>query len=151
MPETFSQTVKQENKKSEVEQFANMAWVKGGNFLRGSSFKENQAALKICRKYDRSCQLWWFSDEFPLKLVALKSYWIDIYETTNAQYLEFVKATGHRPALDDNCTTNSCWEGNLWKSNSFSSMIRKQPVTQVSWYDAVAYCQWKGKRLHTEE
>ena len=46
MPKTFSQTVKQENKKSEVEQFANMAWVKGGNFLRGSSFKENQAALK---------------------------------------------------------------------------------------------------------
>ena len=94
MPKTFSQTVKQENKNSEVDQFANMAWVKGGSFLRGSSFKENQAALKMCRKYDRSCQLWWFSDEFPLKLIALKSYWIDIYETTNAQYLEFVKATG---------------------------------------------------------
>jgi formylglycine-generating enzyme required for sulfatase activity len=127
-----------------------MAWVKGGNFLRGSSFKENQAALKMCRKYDRSCQLWWFSDEFPLKLITLKSYWIDIYETTNAQYLEFVKATGHRPALDDTCKTDSCWEGNLWKSTSFSSMIRNQPVTQVSWYDAVTYCEWKGKRLPTE-
>ena len=147
VPKTFSQTVKQENKKSEIEQFANMAWVKGGNFLRGSTFKENQAALKLCRKYDRACKLWWFSDEMPLKLVSLKSFWIDIYETTNAQYLEFVKATGHRPALDDTCTTDSCWEGNLWKGQSFSPLIRNQPVTQVDWYDAVAYCEWKEKRF----
>lgn len=127
-----------------------MAWIKGGNFVRGSSFKENQAALKMCRKYDRSCQLWWFSDEIPVKLITLKSYWIDIYETTNAQYLEFVKATGHRPALDDTCTTDSCWEGNLWKGESFSPLIKNQPVTQVDWYDAVAYCEWRGKRLPTE-
>ncbi|SVC43856.1 uncharacterized protein METZ01_LOCUS296710, partial [marine metagenome] len=51
--EAFPQTVEQRNKKSEVEQFADMAWIKGGKFLRGSSFKENQAALKMCRKYDR--------------------------------------------------------------------------------------------------
>ena len=134
----------------DVAQFSNMAWVKGGTFVRGSNFKENQDTLKLCRKYDRACRLWWFSDEFPLKLVTLKSYWIDIYEVTNQQYLEFVKATGHRPALDDTCETDSCWEGNLWKGNSFSMLIRNQPVTQVDWYDAVAYCKWKGKRLPSE-
>ena len=101
----FSETVATEN---EVEQFANMAWIKGGTFVRGSNLKDNQATLKLCRKYDRSCQLWWFSDEFPLKLVSLKSYWIYIYEVTNKQDMEFVKATGHRPALDDTCTTDSC-------------------------------------------
>lgn len=133
-----------------MEQFSDMAWVKGGTFVRGSNFKENQDTLKMCRKYDRACRLWWFSDEFPLKLVSLKSYWIDIYEVTNQQYLEFVKATGHRPALDETCATDSCWEGNLWKGESFSMLIRNQPVTQVDWYDAVAYCKWKNKRLPSE-
>jgi len=146
----LSETVEPEEANTDAEQFLNMAWIKGGTFVRGSNFKENQSTLKLCRKYDRACKLWWFSDEFPLKLVTLKSYWIDIYEVTNKQYLEFVTATGHRPALDDTCTTDSCWEGNLWKGNSFSTLIRNQPVTQVDWYDAVAYCKWKGKRLPSE-
>jgi formylglycine-generating enzyme required for sulfatase activity len=74
-----------------------------GNFKRGSSFVENKRHLKRCRKYDKSCQLWWFSDEYPDKLIFLDSYWIDIYEVTNEKYLEFVLATGHRFALDETC------------------------------------------------
>ena len=129
---------------------SDMAFVRGGKFVRGSSFKQNKAAYKTCRKYDKSCKLWWFSDEYPLKLVTLDSYLIDIYEVTNAKYLEFVKTTGYPPALDDSCTTDGCWEGNLWKENSFPSVIRNQPVTQVSWYDAETYCKWRGKCLPTE-
>ena len=129
---------------------SDMAFIKGGKFVRGSSFEQNKAAFKTCRKHDRSCRLWWFSDEYPLKLVAVDSYLIDIYEVTNEKYLEFVKATGHPPALDDSCSTDACWEGNLWKGSSFPSAIRNQPVTQVSWYDAETYCKWRGKRLPTE-
>jgi formylglycine-generating enzyme len=129
---------------------SDMAFIRGGKFVRGSSFEQNKAAFKACRKHDRSCKLWWFSDEYPLKLVTIDSYLIDIYEVTNEKYLEFVKATGHPPALDDSCSTDGCWEGNLWKGSTFPSVIRNQPVTQVSWYDAEAYCKWRGKRLPTE-
>lgn len=128
-----------------------MAFIRGGKFVRGSNFEENKAAFKMCRKYDRACKLWWFSDEYPVKLVMLKTYLIDIHEVTNEKYLEFVKATGHPPAMDNSCTTDACRQGNLWaEDSSFPLRIRKQPVTQVSWHDAGAYCKWRGKRLPTE-
>jgi len=133
-----------------VTDVSDMAYIRGGKFVRGSNFEQNKEAFKRCKKFDKSCKLWWFSDEYPLELVALKTYLIDIYEVSNEKYLEFVKATGHPPALDDSCTTDACREGNLWKGDSFPTVIRRQPVTQVSWYDADAYCKWKGKRLPTE-
>lgn len=132
------------------EDFSGMAKVPAGAFVRGSTFDDNKRHWKMCRKVDKSCRLWWFTDEFPRKMVELDAYWIDIYEVTNAQYLEFVLATGHRPALDDTCETDACREGNLWQGASFPDKIRNQPVTQVSWYDADAYCRWRGKRLPSE-
>ena len=129
---------------------SDMAFIRAGNFLRGSNFEENKAALKMCRKYDRFCKMWWFSDEYPVVRVSVNNYWIDVYEVTNEKYLEFVKAIGHPPALDASCTTDACREGNLWKGASFPPEIRRQPVTQISWYDAEAYCKWRGKRLPSE-
>ena len=129
---------------------SSMTRIPVGTFKMGSSFVENKRHLKQCRKYDRSCELWWFRDEYPDKLIFLDSYWIDIYEVTNEKYLDFVLATGHRFALDETCETDKCREGNLWEGASFSSRIKRQPVTQVSWFDADAYCRWRGKRLPSE-
>ena len=127
-----------------------MTRVPVGTFKMGSSFVENKRYLKKCLKYDKSCELWWFSDEYPDRLIFLDSYWIDIYEVTNEKYLEFVLATGHRFALDETCDSDKCRDGNLWQGASFPPRIERQPVTQVSWSDADAYCRWRGKRLPSE-
>ena len=127
-----------------------MVRIPKGTFKMGSSFIENKKHTKECRKYDKSCELWWFSDEFPDQLIFLDSFWIDVYEVTNDKYLEFVIATGHRLALDETCETAKCREGNLWEGFSFPARIKRQPVTQVSWQDANAYCRWQGKRLPSE-
>lgn len=139
-----------DKEKSPLDEFSFMARIKGGSFKRGSSFEEIKDHLKACREVDKTCQLWWFEDEFPEKQIVLSPYWIDLFEVTNAQYLEFVKAAGSRPALDDSCLTEKCREGNLWDGASFPPIIRNQPVTQVNWYDADAYCHWRGKRLPSE-
>jgi len=62
-------------------------------------------------------------------------FWIDRFEVTNAEYGEFVKATGHAPAAFVD-------EDDLNQPD--------QPVTGVLHEDAIAYCAWKGKRLPAE-
>ena len=130
--------------------FSDMVEIPAGRFRMGLTFKEVGQMLEMCTRVDKTCVRWWFKDEFPSRFVYVDRYWIDIYEVTNANYLEFVKATGHRPALDDTCETKACRQGNLWKGTSFPKQIRNQPVTQVNWHDALAYCTWRGKRLPTE-
>lgn len=74
------------------------------------------------------------SDETPHQVV-LDAYYIDKYEVSNTQYKEFIKQTGHpAPAYWDDPRLNQS----------------AQPVVGVNWYDASAFCEWKGKRLPTE-
>ena len=62
-------------------------------------------------------------------------FWIDKFEVTNAGYAAFVKATGYAPAA-------------FAKEDDLN--LPDQPVTGVLHEDAIAYCEWNGKRLPTE-
>ena len=74
-------------------------------------------------------------DERPVHTVYVDSFYLDVYEVTNAQYKQFIEETGHTaPAFWDDPDLNAL----------------NHPVVGVSWYDAAAYCQWAGKRLPTE-
>ncbi len=67
--------------------------------------------------------------------VVLDAYLLDKFETSNARYKEFMRATGHpAPAY--------------WDDPRLSKP--EQPVVGVSWTDANAFCKWDGKRLPTE-
>ncbi|RKU11711.1 hypothetical protein C6502_07510 [Candidatus Poribacteria bacterium] len=74
-------------------------------------------------------------DEQPVHRVFLDAYEIDLYIVTNEQYARFMKATNHPPPPH-------------WNDRKFKKP--RQPVVDVTWFDAVAYCKWAGKRLPTE-
>lgn len=113
-------------------------------------------------------------DEFPRHQEEVSELWVDQTEVTNAQFGDFVEATGYittaeRPfvvegksyppgaLVFDQSNPEAWWgfeEGASWKQpyGPGSNIEGKEdhPVVQVSWYDANAYAKWAGKRLPTE-
>lgn len=79
-------------------------------------------------------------DEQPERRIYLDEFSIDRYEVTNAQYAAFVKATGHRKSGPPS----------RYAKNTGRMRGVNQPVVYVSWEDAKAYCEWRGRRLPTE-
>lgn len=64
-------------------------------------------------------------------------FYIDRFPVTNADYKEFVEATGHDEP--------SHWRRGVWPEGKAD-----HPVVNVNWDSAVAYAKWAGKRLPTE-
>ncbi len=108
----------------------NMIQIPGGEFKMGA--KES-----------------WPPDRHPVHSVTLPDYYIDMHETTNAEFVDFLNAQGNPESAYINAenTPFIISDGNL-----FSVVPGKEnyPVSFVSWYGADAYCRWQGKRLLTE-
>ncbi len=69
-------------------------------------------------------------DGQPQHEVTLPTYYIARYPVTVAQFQAFVKTSGYKPA-DENSLRG----------------VPNHPVIRVSWYDAVAYCDWLSDAL----
>jgi formylglycine-generating enzyme required for sulfatase activity len=91
-----------------------------------------------------------FQDELPKHWVTVGDFYIDRYLVTNQQFRSFTEANAKwrrdriRPELDN---------GNYlrhWKSSDPLTTQANEPVVNVNWYAAVAYCRWAGKRLPSE-
>ncbi|MEE8575127.1 MAG: SUMF1/EgtB/PvdO family nonheme iron enzyme [Thermodesulfobacteriota bacterium] len=79
----------------------------------------------------------WYMNEHPRHKASAPEFYIDKTEVTNSAYKEFLGTTGHAAPPD-------------WTDGAFEKGKETSPVIMVSWFDAKAYCEWKGKRLPTE-
>ena len=87
--------------------------------------------------------------------VTVPSFYLDKYEVTNAEYAEFIKATGKPAPVIDPAIIGSYWEP--WNGNDPPSGRDRWPVANVSPKDVEDFAAWLSKRdgvnyrLPTEE
>ncbi len=73
----------------------------------------------------------------------MKTFYLDKYPVTNAQFHKFLEATHYHPADDGDFLKD-------WVNGTFREGWANKPVTWVSLADARAYAKWAGKRLPHE-
>ena len=93
------------------------------------------------------------NDEQPLHTVYVDAFFMDQHEVTNLEYQEFVLANPEwqREEIDSEFHNEDYLK--LWRGirgNDYPKGKADHPVVYVSWYAAMAYAEWVGKRLPTE-
>jgi formylglycine-generating enzyme required for sulfatase activity len=127
-----------------------MVYVPAGPFLMGTTEEEVEALVTEFSEGHRDE----FEREVPQHEVELPGYYIGRYPVTNEAYAEFIAAGGYEMR---EYWTEVGWarkERDGWTEprywNNENRNQPRQPVVGVSWYEAVAYCRWRGLRLPTE-
>lgn len=106
-----------------------------------------------------------WDNEFPRQEVDVPEFSIDVYDVTNAEYLEFVDSGGYeqvelwnpegwewRTKEDVRHPLFWEWNGNAWLWRGMFELVPLPLAWPVylSHAEASAYARWKGKRLPTE-
>ncbi len=121
--------------------FPGMVYIPGGTFQMGTTSGR--------------------TPEGPVHEVTVGPFWMDQYEVTVEEFARFVGATGHVTVAEQAGISkrfdvaSGQWEdvkGTDWRHPDGPDSVARprEPVTQVSWQDAVAYSLWAVKRLPTE-
>ena len=100
--------------------------------------------------------------------VRLDPYFIDRFEVTNQEFKEFINAGGYikkqfwkYPFIKNGKTLS--WEEAMkefkdrtrlpgprsWSNQNYPEGKQDHPVTDITWYEAAAYAEFRGKRLPT--
>ncbi len=126
-----------ENYINEYTAYEHMVRIPAGNFYMGSNTEETE------------------DDAKPQHRVYVAEFSVDQCVVTNEEYQAFVLANPEwrKPPESEKIDSNPYYDAHylsLWIENDYPKGKGKHPVVYVSWYAAMAYAQWLGKRLPTE-
>ena len=90
------------------------------------------------------------NDEQPVRTVYVDAFYMDETEVTNVQFKEFLIENPRWQKGRVDARFEDGFYLFLWNGNNYPSGKGNHPVVYVSWYAAMAYAEWSGKRLPTE-
>lgn len=136
-----------------------MVYVPGGSTRIGV---EKSALQQIAANRPPGPRPMWGRAATPSFTAEVDAFFLDVHPVTVAQFRQFVEAAnyttqaerfGNAGVLDNDTGQWHLVDGATWRQPrgpDAPSAPDDHPVTQVSWNDAQAYCEWAGKRLPTE-
>lgn len=115
-----------------------MVYVPAGSFMMGSPFDDNYEAEQ---------------NHLPQHPVTLNSFWIDRTEVTALQFTSFLNENLEASGMRSWIEISSLYSTISFDGDQFEPIdgLATHPAVEVSWYGAMAYCQWANVRLPTEE
>lgn len=138
-----------------------MVYLSGGEFIMGTN--DNDGSPE--------------DGEGPARRMSVSPFYIDRHTVTNEEFMQFVQETGYQTEAEQfgwsfvfyhfveknkakviQQVPGTPWwlvveEAYWYQPEGHGSTIDNRmdhPVIQVSWNDAIAFCDWAGKRLPTE-
>ena len=93
------------------------------------------------------------NDEQPVHTVYVDAFFMDEHKVTNLEYQKFLLANPQWQRDEINSKFHNGKYLKLWRGirgNDYPKGKADHPVVYVSWYAAMAYAEWVGKRLPTE-
>ncbi len=151
------------NKPTDIKQITNSIGMKltlipSGEFMMGSGESAEATAAFFNKTYGENiltADL--FKDEHPKHRVRItKPFYLGTYHVTRGQFRQFVKNSGYKTEAEKGEKPGAYgWnpdkkkfgfnEKYSWRNAGFEQ-TDEHPVVNVSWNDAVAFCQWLSKR-----
>ena len=121
-----------------------MVTISAGPFLMGTPESEIADLEKLGRERK------YLEREVPQHEVHLPAYAIGRYPVTNAEFARFIEEAGYQTRdfwteagwqrkEKESWQQPRTWDDGQWNGSS-------QPVVGVSWYEAVAYCNWLAQK-----
>jgi len=127
-----------------------MVLIPPGEFLMGSA----ESAESLARQFDAKPE--WFEGEHPCHRVRItRSFYLGTHEVTVGEFREFVEAQGYQTEAERDVQGACGWDESVrkftrnasysWRNAGFPQDER-HPVVNVSWNDAVAFCEWLSRK-----
>lgn len=91
-------------------------------------------------------------DEMPRHAIHLNAFALDVHPVTNEQFVLFLEAMGGEKDGNNNdiIRLRDSRVKRIAGKLNIESGYAKHPVVGVTWYGALAYAKWVGKRLPSE-